>query len=1163
MAVNGWWRGFGSAVLAVAVGAAGLAFAVSSPASGQVVDSSSSFSPEVGRGGGPGSVAPGVPLEPQTGIPFDVVDPVTGKVARPDLVADAVALVDETPQRGDQGLPGVGPGVEGRGVGGVRVPAEVVGLATPTRRVVENADGTTTETVWLRPVRVRDDVSGEFGPVDLRLEPAAGGGVGPAAAVVASRINDVAVVDAGGRSWLAEVELDGEVLELGVEAQLSAGVVAVRPGDRARGGDGAVGVGVRGDVRREAGSPSTRGDARSVVGGDLGVVDNEVSIRFDSAGASFDAVHVEPDLSGLKLNYEVADRVSAGVPIRETLRLPVGWSARQLGEVIELVNASGVVVGIWHGGSMIDAAHVEVPGEMGFVGMELIDVVDQVATARLTLQQDWLDAADRDWPIFIDPSLWEWDWSYYPTDTYVWEGQASPQYANPKLWVGRWTIANGSCCGDGWMRSLVKFNWGNAGSGVEVVDATFSMWHAQTEVPNNPAASCVGSDVTVRRVTQWWDPLNVVYSTKPATTTAGEATAYLPGRHESQTGSGCVGAGTQDWDITDIAKSWASSGGDYGLYVYSMAWNEAETKSFRSFEGANGYAGEVPFFQVKYYRYRATFAPAGSAGVEPMATPGTPTGLGESTVRISTSQTNIGSQWNAGSVCGAVEMRPVGGGTALHVKDSSVCTPQPIVTGQGWNAWADISDSAIPAGVYDVHPDLYISGYGEYFGRDYGNAVGSPIRLRWSEPPSPVAPLGQVLANEDYTMVATNPHVGQAGAWLPTEYEFVVVGPGATECSPSSPQHIVTITTERGVDPNPEQAVLASSYFDGVEAFRWCVRGYDPSVHAHYAWTRYSAAQPVTLFQPQFMTSAGYPAYGANVNGVNTAIGNYVRSWVDASVPTVGPALEIVRTINTYDDRVGPFGPGVQFNYDISVTAESTGATVVLPDGRHESHLAPTGGSTVFGPPAGITSELRNASGGYEYETADSTVYTFNASGVLQTITDRDGQTLTFGYTNGDLTTITDDLSARSITLGWDGSRVNEITVGVSGTAEYASWTYFYDTTVTPSTLQKACNPRSTVGDEHCWVYDFADGRLHTITNPEAAAASPEVELAYDSQTGQVIWLKTADDLANGTTRTDYTWTQDPATFHITATATQPAPRRPGRRAGYDPDVQREVPADR
>ncbi|MCP4307743.1 MAG: hypothetical protein GY788_23300, partial [bacterium] len=149
----------------------------------------------------------------------------------------------------------------------------------------------------------------------------------------------------------------------------------------------------------------------------------------------------------------------------------------------------------------------------------------------------------------------------------------------------------------------------------------------------------------------------------------------------------------------------------------------------------------------------------------------------------------------------------------------------------------------------------------------------------------------------------------------------------------------------------------------------------------------------VDAFNPPGAFAFGYDGYGSWRHGVNAGLGNFVWSATDAAVATAGPELAVSRIYNSSDPRVGPFGVGWTFSYDMRWRADSAGnVTVLFPDGRRETHV-PDGSGGWLAPEGYFSVLAGTVSSGFTLTMKDDTVYTFNTDGALTLITDANGHT--------------------------------------------------------------------------------------------------------------------------------------------------------------------------
>jgi RHS repeat-associated protein len=201
---------------------------------------------------------------------------------------------------------------------------------------------------------------------------------------------------------------------------------------------------------------------------------------------------------------------------------------------------------------------------------------------------------------------------------------------------------------------------------------------------------------------------------------------------------------------------------------------------------------------------------------------------------------------------------------------------------------------------------------------------------------------------------------------------------------------------------------------------------------------------------------------------VNTAIGNYVSTHVDLSLPGRGLGFTFRRTYNSLDASTGVLGVGWRHNFGAHLVLNPDSSALYVADDGAQL-LFPSNGSGGFFQSPGVLDTLAPITGGYELTHRDQVRYRFDTSGVLTAILDRNNNQLTFGYTSGLLTTITDTVG-RAITLGYDANnRLNLLSGPPSRTVAYT-----YDSNGRLATVT------DTRGKVTTYAYDTG-GRLATI----------------------------------------------------------------------------------
>jgi hypothetical protein len=306
--------------------------------------------------------------------------------------------------------------------------------------------------------------------------------------------------------------------------------------------------------------------------------------------------------------------------------------------------------------------------------------------------------------------------------------------------------------------------------------------------------------------------------------------------------------------------------------------------------------------------------------------------------------------------------------------------------------------------------------------------------------------------------------------------------------------------------------------------------------------------------QPALGKHFGTGPYSSLHNGVNPAVGNYMSTFVDAQVAAVGLPLEVERTYNSMDTRVGSFGPGWMSFLDVSAQREADGKVLITyPDGRQERH-APNPDGT-YGTGLGIPSVLSEDPGGNLFLTRpDKTIYRFDPQGRVNGIFSPADDVVTIARdTAGTVDYVRNESSQRTLHFAWAPSgpggedvvtRVATDPVTVEGQQRTPEWTYSYDGS---GHLAGSCAPQAA---PNCRSYTYfasgtgAAGKLQRVVEPEGNDA---VELHYATD-GSVDWVENgtndrwayddADDQAEGTYHPLNAWRAAAMTVAANATVT-------------------------
>jgi RHS repeat-associated protein len=274
--------------------------------------------------------------------------------------------------------------------------------------------------------------------------------------------------------------------------------------------------------------------------------------------------------------------------------------------------------------------------------------------------------------------------------------------------------------------------------------------------------------------------------------------------------------------------------------------------------------------------------------------------------------------------------------------------------------------------------------------------------------------------------------------------------------------------------------------------------------HEQVDWPWMGECHPATVWGPP----APEPAQESSRNSpsskgtsfvaepVNVVFGNYIHQAKDLSIPGRGPSISLERTYNS-NSRLTASSLGYGWIHSYDMRAGGWGEVIVINEDGRLDRFTP-GPDNEYIPPASVSNKLvRNPDWTFTLEKKDQTKYNFNTFGRLDTIVDKNGNTISFGYdTDGNLTVITDTVG-RTITLTYDAdNRITQITDPAGRTI-----TYGYDANGDLTTVTDARGKTTT------YAYD-SDHRLVSITDPYGHVLITNV---YNSD-GRVVEQRNAND---------------------------------------------------
>ena len=262
---------------------------------------------------------------------------------------------------------------------------------------------------------------------------------------------------------------------------------------------------------------------------------------------------------------------------------------------------------------------------------------------------------------------------------------------------------------------------------------------------------------------------------------------------------------------------------------------------------------------------------------------------------------------------------------------------------------------------------------------------------------------------------------------------------------------------------------------------------------------------------------------------VNVANGNLVLEGADVNLPGVaGMNMTVGRYYNSRDDGTDVFGQGWSstIGQSIRLVVESVDKSAVFegPSGFkvNFTYDAATG---TWKAPAGLNATLTKSGSTYTLRMNDSGLrYTFTDGSALDEVEDKNGNTITYGYTSGRVTSITDSHGDKT-TVDWNAAGyISTITDPRGRTATYGysgfnltsstdqdgkTTSYGYDSA---NNLTSVTDPRGKVT---AYTYDATD-RLATITWADSTTAKPAVtRYAFTADSSSDQKVKMTDQRGN------------------------------------------------
>lgn len=662
----------------------------------------------------------------------------------------------------------------------------------------------------------------------------------------------------------------------------------------------------------------------------------------------------------------------------------------------------------------------------------------------VSLDESWLDAPERVYPVRVDPSVKSVNAS---SGTYV-------QHPYNQNFSSDSVLKTGTYDGGGHKAaSFLRF------SGVETTLKNAWVLDTRLNVYNTWSLSCTARPVTVHPINSNWAESTTTKYPGPTTGASLASKSFAHGWRPSGTTTWSCGPAWEGIKLGEAGRKLVDdwTHGRKPNYGLALKASTSDSKGWKQF-GSDDYPDGKPRLDITWTKYGASYK------VGALVTPMTATTEGVQKVTV----TNLGQEtWPKG---GNYKLRyNLMDASGKEITDSAKIrsTLMPSAVPPGGSVTLDAKIAPLSPATYTIQWTMDDAGVSRFTTAGVPgpavkiSAVNIPPGLTKASPGS-----GAVMDSLTPTLWAQGKDVDHyPGSAL--QYTFEVCEVAGNNLRKNC---------RTGARGTAQQWTVPRGWLSWGRTYAWYPYAYDGQA---------TSARPGPAL---FTTQVPQPAVTGFLGGedgreFSARQGNYATAAVDAAIPTVGPELAVRREYNSLDPRTDvSFGAGWTNQWDMRLWDEAADDTtlVMLGNGtRVRFGLNPDG--TYTGPSGGALSLIRERDGG-EYRAwvlreRSGTTYRFSGyGGQLMRIVDGlgRGQSLTYAQEGeGPLTRVQDDLSGRALRFTWSGPRVASVTTEGTGTgAPSLTWTYTYD----GNRLTKVCPPASTTA---CTTYTYENGSLY------------------------------------------------------------------------------------
>jgi RHS repeat-associated protein len=749
-------------------------------------------------------------------------------------------------------------------------------------------------------------------------------------------------------------------------------------------------------------------------------------------------------------------------------------AALDAGNAVVLSDAQGRRRATIPAGFMVDAGtSTRAPAMSRGVRYRLIGT--QAAPAlEVTVDPAWLRAADRAFPVKVDPS--------------VEGGNASSAMT-----------VRGTSSSSGSQELLTGFQGGQNSAAYIKFDSLVNslqyhtIFGAQLQITGYDAPSCKARPVTVHPVTgSWTAGTGYSYPGPAVDGSLGKATFAYGFIAQGKKSSACpakntlINLGTSG---RNLVQRWVDGKqANNGLSLRAASGDENAWKRFAGSGTAN-----APRLYVTHSPHNAKYSFPSAKPVKPV--------LQDEAGKVKISVTNRGSEnWTPARYYLAYRVYNSKGKEQGQYHSANL----PGTLARGAKVTLEATISKLPAGTYII--DFTMVGPGGKVFTDEQVPPGRLVIGVYNVPPT----LQEVYPDNGY----------EAGTLTPQLWAKAIDEDAAT----STLQYSFQICE---VVPSGQTAPACTTQAYTTRA-TWIVPAGVLSWSKTYKWKTLIKDSNGAVQDGGFLnllTSVPQPGVTSKIGGspqvsreqeFDPQVGNLTTAAIEAPVINAGPDLNVLRTYNSLDPRRDSgFGVGWSTRYDMKLTADNDGTDSVViryPDGQEVRFGKNPDGT--YAAPTGRTALLtQDTSKNWKLTDRDKSVYTFAAgSGKLVRIGDSYGRgiSITMDDTSGKFgraqsTSSGSSASAKALTFTWAGGHVASVsTEKVNGAA--LTWNYTYDGDL----LKKVCAPGGG-----CTTYDYSPGThyrtavlndrpdaYYRLGEPDDAVATSEVTVNLGKDEG-------------------------------------------------------------